>query len=84
MNRQQAKRALAFDAAVTVAIGDMARGASLHAENVRGVRTWWLSNGRKIPGRIAEQVIQHKDVIDVGDALFGGITSQTYRHSRKA
>jgi hypothetical protein len=80
MSRRHIERAARLETAVKVALMQMGAGAALHSEIVRGNRQWWLSSGVRIPGAVAEQVIQHHDVTGVGDSLFAGIAAQTYRY----
>jgi hypothetical protein len=79
MNKQQRASALQFAAAVNVALMEMSGGAALHCEHVGGTRQWRLSNGRRIPERVAQAVIQKKSVVSVGDSLFCDGVAQTYR-----
>ena len=56
------------------------RGHALHLHlDRRSGPMWSLSNGRRVDGEIARKVIQHSDIAGVGDALFSGTLSQTYR-----
>jgi hypothetical protein len=63
-------------------IADMASGASLHLHfDWRRGAVWTLSDdGSQVDDEIARLVIQHLDVAAVGDILFAGTPSQTYRY----
>lgn len=58
----------------------MKDGASLHCEFRNGRRIWWLSTGEFVPNDVAMFVAVKPEIVAVGDALFGGIPSQTYRY----
>jgi hypothetical protein len=66
---------------------DMAHGESLHLhfDCWRGRRRslWTLSDGQPVDLEIAKLVIAHPDVAAVGDTLFAGGLSQTYRYAGK-
>jgi hypothetical protein len=62
---------------------EMAHGAALHLhfDRKRGP-LWTLSeDGVLIDAEIAALVIAHPDVAPVGDSLFAGAPSQTYRYA---
>lgn len=54
----------------------------LHYDRRRGP-VWRLSViGAEVPDETARLVIKHPDIVAVGDALFDGVPSQTYRYAR--
>jgi hypothetical protein len=57
----------------------MRAGAALHLQHTKHGPCWALSNGRQISDDIAKLVIASSSVIGVGDALFDGAPSQTFR-----
>jgi hypothetical protein len=63
----------------------MKGGAALHFNGTE----WFFSNGCVVDVAIAQAVIRHASVVgvgvvNVGDALFGDIATQTYRYVDKA
>src|SRR5262249_33662688 len=85
--RDVARRLDRRNAEVERVVTDMAHGESLHLhfEGQRGRRrgrgpVWFLSGGLLIDPEIAKLVIAHPDVAPVGDSLFAGALSQTYRY----
>jgi hypothetical protein len=60
-------------------LDEMRKGSALHLEfTARGSR-WVLSNGRQVADDTARFVIGSSSVVGVGDALFAGAASQTFR-----
>jgi hypothetical protein len=57
----------------------MEKGEALHLEYIKCDPAWHLSSGTKIQDKVARTVIQNSNVRDVGDALFNGVPSQTWR-----
>jgi hypothetical protein len=67
---------------VTTVLAQMrGAGASLHKHFARGRPVWVLSTGGEVPPDIATLVIANGNVVDVGDTLFGGELSQTFRYA---
>ena len=64
------------------ALDVMRRGATLHLEFGRHGEWWGLSNGRHVSADVAALLINHPNVIGVGDSLFAGVRCQTYRYSQ--
>jgi hypothetical protein len=58
----------------------MQRGASLHMSFGRDGRSWMLSDGDCISDAVALLVLAHPSVVGVGDSLFAGSSSQTFRY----
>jgi hypothetical protein len=75
--RRIARRLDRLNARTVDILEAMKDGAALHYEAAR----WWLSNGRPVDPAVARAVIRNASVVDVGDALFGGAASQTYRYA---
>jgi hypothetical protein len=74
-NRRRADRKLA---AAALVLDAMRGGAALHLEYTPPPR-WTLSNGHEVPDEIARLVVASASVVGVGDALFAGVASQTFR-----
>jgi hypothetical protein len=55
-------------------------GAALHL-TYRPTAQWALSTGATVTDAVARAIIANPNVISVGDALFDGVPSQTYRWS---
>jgi hypothetical protein len=56
-------------------------GAALHLGYVDGKPYWALSNGTRVDAAVAGTLIQHPQIVGVGDALpFPGVRVQTYRY----
>jgi hypothetical protein len=73
------QRALSVEAVVS----RMYEGACLHLHyDRRRGPVWRLSvSGAEVPDATARLVIQHPDIVAVGDSLFAGCLSQTYRYA---
>jgi hypothetical protein len=56
------------------------RGVTLHFDQSGARVRWWLSTGAEVDARIAAVLIARGEVVSVGDALFAGAPSQTYRY----
>jgi len=54
-------------------------GAALHCSFENRGLAWWLSDGARVPGEVAQLVVINVDIASVGDALFENTTAQTYR-----
>jgi hypothetical protein len=54
-------------------------GATLHLTYDRSAPRWTLSTGVMISDAAARVVIVSPNIVGVGDALFDGVPSQTYR-----
>jgi hypothetical protein len=63
---------------VTLAMRE--RGLTLHCSQERPWWRWWLSNGQRVTNSIAQLVISDLHIVGVGDTLFDGACSQTFRH----
>jgi hypothetical protein len=61
-------------------ISCMRAGATLHLTFGRNGPVWSLSDGRKISDEVARLVTTDHRVIGVGDALFQGMTAQSFRY----
>jgi hypothetical protein len=59
----------------------MQAGASLRLHYQRGRPLWDLTTGTFVTADVAELVIADNRVVGVGDALFPGVHSQTWRFS---
>jgi hypothetical protein len=57
----------------------MKTGEALHLEYIKCDPAWYLSSGVKIQNKVARAVIRNSNVSDIGDALFNGVPSQTWR-----
>lgn len=77
--RANARKLDQLNGKVATVLAAMQRGEALHHERMWYGGIWWLSNGRRITDEIAQVVIQNANVTGVGDALFHGARSQTYR-----
>ena len=66
-------------ASVSQTLVVMKHGASLLLFYERGRPTWKLSIGSFIAPEVAAAIINHPNVTGVGDTLFAGTLSQTYR-----
>jgi hypothetical protein len=70
------------NAGVAVVLAAMRNGACLQLEfNPTGSR-WRMSNGKYVNVDVARTVIANKHVVGVGDSLFAGELSQTWRYVR--
>jgi hypothetical protein len=59
------------------------RGVTLHFDQSGRPPRWWLSNGQQVDERTAAVLITRHEVVSVGDALFAGAPSQTYRYAEE-
>jgi hypothetical protein len=66
-----------------IVLAAMRHGCSLHLEYRKQGPRWALSNGREVPDNVAKLVIASSSVVGVGDALFEGAPSQTFRWWRE-
>jgi hypothetical protein len=57
----------------------MEAGASLHLTFGKANSYWELSNGKKVASDVALMVVNDLRVVGVGDSLFQGASSQTWR-----
>jgi hypothetical protein len=57
----------------------MQNGCSLNLQFTQNGPRWTLSDGRSIDGATAKLVTTSASVVPVGDCLFAGTASQTYR-----
>jgi hypothetical protein len=57
----------------------MRRGAALHLRFTQRGPQWQLSSGRRVSDEVAKMVTASASVVGVGDALFEGAPSQTWR-----
>jgi hypothetical protein len=53
-------------------------GAALHL-TYRPTPRWTLSTGTEVSTAAAQVLVENSNIVGVGDALFGGVPSQTYR-----
>ena len=62
----------------------MRNGASLHLEYYQSGPRWRMSTGPYVTNEVAREVIADcKQIIGVGDSLFGRALSQTWRYYSK-
>lgn len=59
------------------------RGVLLHFDQSGRPPRWWLSNGQQVDEQTAAVLITRHEVVSVGDALFAGAPSQTYRYAEE-
>ena len=59
-------------------------GATLHRDHGNGRVIWWLSNGIGLTHEMAVDVLGDVHVVGVGDCLFEGTPSQTWRYLEDA
>jgi hypothetical protein len=57
------------------------RGVTLHFDQSGRPARWWLSTGAEVGERTAAVLIARREIVSVGDALFAGAPSQTYRYA---
>jgi hypothetical protein len=57
----------------------MRSGAALHLTYRSGGPQWTLSNGEAVSNVVARALIADPNIVGVGDALFAGELSQTWR-----
>jgi hypothetical protein len=58
----------------------MRRGGALHLHFGRTGPVWMLSDGRRVSDEAAKFVLASVNVVSVGEAVFCGATSQTFRY----
>jgi hypothetical protein len=63
---------------VNAVLATMRKGASLHLSYSPRLH-WRLSTGKFVTEEVARTVVAHPDIVGVGDALFAGGFSQTWR-----
>jgi len=66
--------------AVSRALDAMRQSATLHLRHEPNRPRWLLSNGWPVPEDVAAILINHPNVIGVGDSLYAGARSQTWRY----
>jgi hypothetical protein len=81
-HRRLARRVGRLEKAELV-LAEMQRGSALHLSFSRSGPQWALSNGRPVSDEVAKLVTASASVVGVGDALFDGIASQTWRWWRE-
>src|SRR6516162_2018336 len=59
----------------------MRNGAALHLAYRSGGAQWTLSTGEAVSDAVARALIANPNIVGVGDALFAGELSQTWRFS---
>jgi hypothetical protein len=64
-------------------LNEMRAGAALHLQHTKHGPCWALSNGRQVSDDVAKLVTASSSVVGVGDELFEGVTSQTFRWWRE-
>jgi hypothetical protein len=69
------------NAGVATVIRAMRRGATLHLEYQQAGPRWRMSTGPYVLDAIARTVITNERVVAVGDTLFAGWMSQTWRYA---
>jgi hypothetical protein len=57
----------------------MRHGAALHLQYSRSGPRWVLTNGCHVDDEVAKLVVASSSVVGIGDALFAGAASQTWR-----
>jgi hypothetical protein len=65
-------------------LAEMRNGVALHLQHTKHGPCWALSNGTPVPDSIAQLVITSSSIVGVGDALFDGVASQTFRWWRES
>jgi hypothetical protein len=65
--------------AATVLTAMERHGLTLHLHFSNSGPTWTLSNGVRVPPDVAQIVTSNLNVVGVGDTLFPGGVSQTWR-----
>jgi hypothetical protein len=74
-NRRLDRRLVGVNRAVVT----MRAGAALHLAYRSGGAQWTLSTGEAVSNAIAHSLIANPNIVGVGDALFAGELSQTWR-----
>jgi hypothetical protein len=77
---RKARRLDRRNRAVEQALSELQRGASLHL-SFSPCRHWRLSTGVPVSDEVGRAIIALPDVVGVGDSLFEGEPSQTFRHA---
>jgi hypothetical protein len=62
-----------------VVLKTMQAGAALQLQYTKHGPCWVLSNGLRVKDDVAKLIVTSASVVGVGDALFDGTASQTYR-----
>ena len=75
-NRRRVERQLESAELVLTALR---RGAALHLQYAKSGPQWTLSSGHRVDDDVARMVVASSSVVGVGDALFNGAASQTFR-----
>jgi hypothetical protein len=75
LNRRLDRRLTGINQAAAVMRG----GAALHLSYRRSGPQWMLSNGEPVSDAVARSLIANPNVVGIGDALFAGELSQTWR-----
>jgi hypothetical protein len=60
-------------------VQQMQQGRALIRVHIPGGVRWSLTSGEPVPCRIAALVVTDPNIVGVGDCLFNGAPSQTYR-----
>jgi hypothetical protein len=68
------------DAASVLSAMQRGQHLSVWFDGWHGAR-WKLSGGRRVADDVARLVVASEHVVSVGDALFEGLTPQTYRYA---
>jgi hypothetical protein len=76
---RQARRLDRRNISVEGVLAEMRKGASLHLSHSPR-RHWRLSNGTWVTDEVARTLVDLPQVAAVGDCLFAGVQSQTYRY----
>jgi hypothetical protein len=76
--RRLAKRVEHLEKAELVLV-EMRAGAALHLQHTKHGPCWSLSSSREISDAVAKLIITSSSIVGVGDALFDGVASQTFR-----
>jgi hypothetical protein len=67
---------------VNRATAAMRAGAALHLAYRSGGAQWTLSTGEAVSDAVARLLIANPNIVGVGDALFAGELSQTWRYAK--
>jgi len=74
-NRRLDRRLIGANRAAAI----MRSGAALHLTHRPGGAQWTLSTGEAVSDAVARVLIANPNIVGVGDALFAGELSQTWR-----
>ena len=77
--RNRTRRLDRLNHKVAVVLQVMRGGATLQLQFCQAGQKWRTSNGHYVSGEVAKIVIIDKRVVGVGDTLFAGGLSQTWR-----